>query len=249
MDYQKAEKEFLRYVKEFDTTKNGIAMKISHSIHTADLGGKLAKRLELGKEEQTLCKALGLLHDLGRFTEFKENGNYNIDSTFDHALAAINYLFKEGHSKDFGIPKKYESIFKKAIYYHNKLEIEEEHLNKQELFYTKLLRDIDKIDILRQEASSYEWKYDEPSKEVKKEFFENHLIDQKKVKNETDRLLLELAYVYGIYFKESYQLLKDTDNLELFMSVVVVTKEKEEEFEKIKENVRNFLEERMNTLC
>lgn len=248
--YENVLKEFMKYVNTFDAKDKNIAMKISHSLHTADLAGKLAKRLELEEEQVVFCKILGLLHDIGRFAQYEKTKSYNdYLSEFDHALYGVNYLFKENHIEDFAIPEKYYPILEKAIFNHNKLEIES-FLSEEELFYAKFIRDVDKIDIFRQEATSFDWPYQEAmSKRVKDTFYKHQLIDSKDLKAKNDNLIMQLAFVYDINFKESFELLLDTDNLELFFSVVEVDKALESEFESVKKELRTFIEERMKDLC
>ena len=250
LNYEIVLKKFMEYVNTFDTKDAGIAMKISHSIHTADLAGKLAKRLELEEEQIVFCKVLGLLHDIGSFFQYQKNKSYNDYLTkFDHALYGVNYLFQENHIKDFAIPNKYYKILEKAIFNHNKLKIES-NLTEEELFFTKFIRDVDKIDIFRQEATSFEWQYNKTmSRKVRTVFYKHQLIDSKDLVSKTDSLIMQLAFIYDINFQESFELLLDTDNLELFFSVVEVDKELESEFENVKKELRTFIKERMNTLC
>lgn len=249
INYENVLKQFKIYLENFNTKDEMIAMKISHSYHTADLAMKLAKRLELREEEIVLAKTLGLLHDIGRFVQYEKTKTYNdFKAKVDHAKLATDYLFGEEHIKDFAIPKKYYSILEKAIYNHNKLKIED-GLKEKELFFAKFIRDVDKIDILRQEGvtpfgSSGHFNSKVTDK-VKKEFYEHHLIDSKEIQNISDTILTEIAYVFDINFKESYELLNETDNLELYLTSKEVSKECEEEYEEIKKEIRKYLEERI----
>lgn len=153
INYENVLKEFKKYVEQFDSDNEMIAMKISHSYHVAELAKILGKRLELTEEEINLVKTIGLLHDIGRFVQYEKTKSYNAATTkIDHGKVATDYLFKEEHIQDFAIPEKYYSIVETAIYNHNKLEIETE-LTEEELFYVHLTRDADKIDIFRQEAT------------------------------------------------------------------------------------------------
>lgn len=246
INYENVLKEFKKYLEQFNRTDEMIAMKISHSVHVADLAMKLGKRLELTEEELELVKTIGLLHDIGRFVQYEKIKSYNDATTkIDHGKLATDYLFKEGHIKDFGIPKKDYAIIEKTIFNHNKLEIEDD-LTEEERFFVHLIRDADKIDIFRQEAVLENKTFVEAiSPKVKEEFFKHHLIDRLEVKNKSDEVLVELAYVFDIHFQESYELLRDTDNLELYLSVIEVDKGLEEEFVGIKQKVRKFLEERI----
>lgn len=248
LNYENVLKSFKKYLENFDVKDENIAVKVNHSYHVADLAMKLGKRMELLEEELTLAKILGLLHDIGRFEQYKRAKVYDdIASNLDHALLGTEYLFRENHSKDFGLPEKYHSIIQKAIFNHNKLKIED-CLNEKELFFAKFLRDIDKIDIFRQQATSrigpdcFNAKL---SKKVKEQFFKHTLVEEIEIKNDSDIIATEIAFVFDISFKESYELLFDTDNLELYLSVIEVEKGFEDDFEEIKKEVRNFLEERM----
>lgn len=247
--FQKVEKEFKKYVEQFDLKNMSIAMKVSHSYHVADLANKLAKRMELSEEQTELVKTIGLLHDMGRFVQYKETEEYNdIKNNINHAEIADMYLFVENHIEDFGVSEEYYPLIRMALINHNKLKIEE-NLNEEFIFFAKFLRDIDKMDIFRQQATSYEWKYKEATEEVMHDFKEHHLVDNRKIKTKTDELVSELAYTFDINFKESYELLIDTDNLELYFSIVEVEKGKEQEFEEIKKELRNYIEERIEEIC
>ena len=250
LNYEFVLKKFMDYVEQFDVKNTPIAMKLSHSIHTADLAGKLAKRMELEEEKIEFCKILGLLHDIGRFSQYEQKKSFSDFKTkFDHAKYGVDYLFKENHIEEYGIPQKYYTLIKKAIENHNKLKIDK-NLTEEEKFYAQFIRDVDKIDIFRQEATSYEWKYTEPAtKKVFHTFFKHQLIEDKEIASSSDAILLQLAFVYDINFIESMELLKDTDNLDLYLSVVEVDKNLEEEFESIKKELGMFIEERMKELC
>lgn len=243
IDYNHVLQKFKEYISEYNVQEPGIALKVSHSYHVADLAHILAKKLDLSEEEQILAKTIGLLHDIGRFPQYEKTKKYNdIKTHINHAELGVKYLFEEGHIKDFEIPEYFYPIIKKAILNHNKLKIEDD-LSEKELLFAKFIRDIDKIDIYRAEATGFELTFEENITNDVKKMFENHtLIDLTKAKNESDNIVGTLAYLFDINFKESYELLDETDNLELFLSVIDVRKEVVKEFEELKKVVRFFLE-------
>lgn len=246
IDYKHVLKEFKKYIEQFDVKNEEIAMKISHSYHVADLIQKLAKRLELPEEKIILAKTIGLLHDIGRFVQYEKTGVYNdIKSKIDHAELADTYLFAEKHIEYFKIPPKDIPLIRCALRNHNKLVIEND-LSKEELLFAKLIRDANKTDIFRQSASVYEFSYKKsPTKEAKEQFLKHELIKFEYVNNESDIVLSNLSYIFDIHFKESYKLLYETDNLELFLSVVDIGFGFEKEFDSIKKEIRTYLEERI----
>lgn len=247
MNYEIVLEEFKNFTQKFDIKNPDILMKINHSYYVADLASKLAKRLELDEEKRVLLKVIGLLHDLGRFIQYENTGVYSdVNSMMDHANLGINYLFLDSHIKDFKIPEKYYEIIEKVIKNHNKLKIDE-NLKEEELFLVRFIRDVDKIDILRQEAAREDLIYDtEISNKVKKDFYNHVLINKKDIKSTSEAIVSELAYVFDINFKESYELLNESDNLELYLSVIMVDKQEcITEFDLIKKEVRTYLENKI----
>lgn len=244
IDYDYVLSRFKDYLKNFDCREPHIALKVSHSYHVADLASKLAKRLELDEEKIILAKTIGLLHDIGRFTQYQKVKKYSDEATnTDHALMGLNYLFQDMHIKDFNIPEKYYDIIRCAIENHNKYKIDD-NLSEEELLFAKIIRDVDKIDIFRASATAecISIIYDgEVTNEIKEEFNNHQLVDRKKTKTNSDIFLAELAFIYDINFQESYELLMDSDNLELFMSMVDVTKESYEEFLNIKKDLIKYI--------
>lgn len=132
-------------------------------------------------------------------------------------------------------------MFQVAIANHNRLEIAS-NLSSEEEFYCRFLRDIDVIDIFRQQAVSEEFNYDTPvSVEVERQFLEHRLIDRSVLKEPSDSILVEIAYVFGIHFPESYELLVELDNLNLFLDSIAVDPSMEEDFHTKKEEVYRYL--------
>ena len=246
INYEQVLEQFRKFVNEFDVKDSQINLKINHSYYVADLAMKLAKRLDLDEEEVMLAKVIGLMHDMGRFMQYQKTHKYSdIKTKIDHANLAVNYLFQENHIADFLIDKKYYEIIRAAIFNHNKLEIED-GLNDKELLFSKIIRDVDKIDIFRVIAVYFDFKYDSNlTKEVREEFEQEKLVNRVNIENKSDDIVSSLSFIYDINFKESFELLNETDNLELYLGVIEVKKELEGEFKRIKEGVRKYLESRL----
>ena len=149
--------EFNKYVDNFDRTSEKINLKYQHSLAVMGLMKELAFRLELSKEDIELSGLIGLLHDIGRFVQLRETNSFK-DSILDHAIIGADYLFKEGHIRDYIEDTKYDSIIEKAIRNHNKLKIDD-GLNERELLFSKMIRDMDKVDIYKQSAIHFEQRF------------------------------------------------------------------------------------------
>lgn len=235
--YDEAKLAFEEYVKNYDMNNPLIKSKYIHTYKVVELMAELSFRLNLNNEELELAQVIGLLHDIARFEQVKRFNNLSdIKTSFDHATEAGIYLFDNNHIRDFIKTNKYDSIIKAAIINHNKLEIDNS-LNDKELMYTKMIRDMDKIDIYRVLSTNMEIEFDidKVTKEVLKEFSLEHIIDISNVKSKSDVVITYLAFVFDINYNESYDILVDIDNFDLYLSTINVNENSEKIFRKLKE--------------
>lgn len=230
MDFEKCKEAFERYISSYDLKNKDISVKYHHSYAVSNLMAELAFRLNLSKEEIVLAKIIGLLHDLGRFEQLK-----NSDQSVDHADESCVYLFEKGHIRDFIEDDTYDAIIEKAIRHHNKYELPE--LEGKELLFSKMIRDMDKVDIYKQLAVNYEMVFDanEVSESVLKKFEQLTSIDKKTCEKKSDKIVGRLAFIFDISFEESYDILVSTDNFDLFLSTVEVMPNSEKLWKKLRE--------------
>lgn len=231
-EYKKVCKAFDTYYEEYKNNNKDIILKYNHSYNVANYMEELAERLNLDDDDKYLAKTIGLLHDIGRFEQLREHNSYD-DNLFDHANFACEYLFDKGHIRDFIEDNTNDIIIKEAIYNHNKFNIRD-GLNDKELLYAKMIRDTDKIDILFQVATKFKLTFiDKPNSSIIEDILDGKSIDNKYVKNKSDSVLSTLAFVNDINFKESFDILKESDNLGLYISMVEISKENENIFNDI----------------
>jgi putative nucleotidyltransferase with HDIG domain len=237
MDFIKAKDAFENYVRSYDLKDKNINLKYHHTYKVVELMAELAFRLGLSKEDIELAKLIGLLHDIGRFEQLKEYDSFS-DKNMDHADFGCHYLFQDYHIRDYGIDEDTETakIIEKAIRNHNKLEIEE-GLNEKELLFAKMIRDMDKVDIFRVLAIEFknEFTANEVSKEVLEEFSLKKSIPNKLVKSKSDGTLVKLSFLFDINFNESYDILVENDNFDLYLSTVEVSEDSEKLWKKVRE--------------
>lgn len=206
MDY------FDEFVKNYDLTNPKLNYKYYHSIRVMDNMCLLAKNMNLPYKDIELAKCIGLLHDIGRFTQFAKFGNFK-DSNLDHGNYAANYLEKENALKHFDIAKEDYKVVYTAIRNHNK-PIIEHNLNKRELLFSKMLRDADKLDILNALSDTKIKKeiYEDDSsisKRVKSAFFNKEIIEKGNKDSQSDNLVRIFSYVYDINFNISLYIIKE----------------------------------------
>jgi len=244
----KAIEEFKNYTNNYLEYGDMITLKINHTFRVMNLCEQLAKNLNLNDEEIEVAKVIGLLHDIGRFKQWKEYNTFVDRKSIDHATLGVSILKENNYLRKFIETDKYDDIILDSIEYHNKFNIPDDLDEKKELF-VKLIRDADKIDIL------YLYVTKEIDLDLDQEYFSdtvyNTLINRKDIArkditNKTDRLAVSLGFIFDINYKYSYKYLKDND---YYNKIIDIFEEKtkdsklNEQLEEIRKTINNYIEE------
>jgi len=232
MDFERIEKVFKEYVLTYDWSCEKVKMKYYHTLEVANISHEVASAMGLSDEDKDLAKLIGYLHDIARFEQLKRVNSFN-DKLLDHADLAIEILFDEGLIRKFIQTDKYDSIIRKAVRNHNKLKILDEVDSKEEMF-VKLIRDCDKIDILRIRAEDKKDVIIEtPCPEVINAFREERSVDLSKRASKADGTYCVIAFVFDINYKESLKCLNEKGYYHKFISGIEVSSEQKELFDRL----------------
>lgn len=232
-DLKQAYLAFDSYVNQYDLKDALIKMKYRHSYRVAELARKLALELYYTTEQVLLAELIGLLHDIGRFEQIKKTSSF-LDEKFDHTSYGVDYLFEQGHIRNFITDTKYDEMIRQAILYHNKLELPD-HIEKDSLEFVYLIRDANKIGIYEQMAFSFAQTFDgNVSSKVRKDFLEEKPIRFEDVQTKADTVIYYFGYLFDLYYEESFDLLFEEDSFNLYLSCIEVPKEAEESFKEYK---------------
>ena len=238
LDLTRMEQAFQTYGKQFDLEDINIKRKYYHSLRVMENCKKIAEALFQTEEEKKLLVLIGYLHDIGRFKQFSVQHSSFDNKKMDHAEYGVKVLFDENVIEDFIDTHQYDEIIKKAIFYHNKMELPSS-LTKQEEIYCKAIKDADKLDLFYLASHDphlnnfYELPYVEGAKLsplVKQEFDQRHLVTNSHRQTALDKLAAILAFVYDLNFEVSKkQVTEDTINniIDTFLTFFQV-KDKEE---------------------
>ena len=243
IDIKKSKDEFMKYTNNYDIENENIDRKIYHSLRVMEISKKIATNMGLENEKIELATLIGLLHDIGRFEQFKIYQTYSDLESIDHGDLGADILKQNNFIRNFIKEAKYDEIILKSVQNHNKYKIADD-LNKEEKLFCKIVRDADKIDILYEaifwKNGREEIQNDLISDKVYNEFLNKKLIkkDKNMKKNGIDKLVLMLAFVFDINFHESLEILKKEDYLNKILNNFDF--KRQDTKEKI-ENIRNVL--------
>lgn len=247
INLEKAKEEFINYTNKFDTQDFNIQRKIDHSLRVMELSRKLAENMNLEQEEIELATIIGLLHDIGRFEQYKDYKTYNDIKSIDHGKIGVEILQKNDYIKKYVRYDKYDLIIEKAIRNHNKYELEE-GLSKQEKLFCDIIKDCDKLDILYQGTEVY-WKdkerkieQEEISKEVEEQFYKKKLIENRFKNTQIDHIIGMISFIYDINFKESFEIIKREDYINKMINRFDFKENIKERIEKIRRQANEYIE-------
>jgi putative nucleotidyltransferase with HDIG domain len=119
-------------------------LKIGHSERVAREARSLADELGWTLADQNTAEALGLLHDVGRFSQLEEFGTFRDRNSVNHAVRGHEVVSVAGVLRPCPIRRQHQIL--DGILYHNVLQPPAEGNHDSQRF-VRLIRDADKLDI------------------------------------------------------------------------------------------------------
>lgn len=221
IDFKNACEAFNNYLKDYDLNDGMIDLKIRHTYGVVELSEYIAKDLKLSDEDISLAMLIALLHDIARFEQAKEYGDYRDYATLDHAELGVKILFEDGLIRKFVDDDKYDSIIMKAIKNHNKLSIDEIDMNDKELLHAKIIRDADKTDNFRVKTiesfedifNSSQDKLDNSTitDKIYNDFMDGKVIVSNERITDMDFWISYIAYIFDYNFVSGLKYIKEHD--------------------------------------
>lgn len=138
------------YVEPFlETDQEGagnIRLKIVHTRKVCEVMALLCEGENLSSGETRIALAVALLHDVGRFPQYRRWRTFRDSESDNHARLAIEVIRKEKLLE--GLDPAEQLLIEEAVRFHNLLELPGKVRSPDQLFI-KLIRDADKLDIWR----------------------------------------------------------------------------------------------------
>lgn len=223
IERSKVKEFFKEYTDRYNSDDGKIRLKIDHTYRVAKISDRISDALGLKGVDKDVAWLNGMLHDIGRFEQIKRYGTFNDAESIDHAALSANLLFKEGLINSFidvtrADVQEVLKISEESIRAHNMYRIPDE-LDEKSNLYARILRDADKIDILRVHIDtpmeviynvSKEDVYNSGvTPEVMDAFYEEHCILKSLRKTPMDTLIGHLSLCFELEFGISFQIVKE----------------------------------------
>lgn len=236
-------REFIKYAKKFDLKEQKIMNKFHHSFRVMEYSKEIAISLNLNEKDIELAEVIGLLHDISRFKQWTIYKTYNDNLSFDHGDESVNILKENNFIEKFNINKKYYNIIYMALKNHNKYQIAD-GLNDKELIFSKIIRDADKIDIIKEQGNKLDEVYDKIDDLLIKDFYLKKQTNNLYVKNERDHIIRMISFVYDFNFKYTFNLILKEKVIENKFNLLINYSNNQEEIEDMEKFIIDYMKER-----
>ena len=218
------------YSEDPFVTKN-IDLKKEHTLKVCEAIIEIGKSMHLSSEDLCLAEASALLHDIGRFEQFKRYRTFLDYKSEDHAALGVKVIRDNNVLQD--IEPGMANIILRAVEYHNRADLPEGE-NHRSLFFMKLLRDAKKIDILRVVTDYYQnggpnrnpsIELDLPdinriSDSVCTALMRGKTAQMSELRTLNDFKLLQIGWVYDINFPMTFRIIREKGYLPKILDTI-----------------------------
>ncbi len=206
-------------------------LKKEHTLRVCREIVILGKQLLLQENDLILAEAIALLHDIGRFVQLEKYGTFVDHVSENHAELGLAVINEHGFL-DF-CDKNEACLIKEAVRFHNAADIPSDR-DDRTLFFIKLIRDADKLDIWRVVTEHYARPDSNSEKIINLGLEDDGRISQEAIEavcNETfvktfmikrlnDLKLLQISWVFDLNFPQSVLRLKQKGYIDKIVSTM-----------------------------
>ncbi|MDP3283124.1 MAG: HD domain-containing protein [Desulfobacterales bacterium] len=247
---------FAGYVSRFytDDPEYNCPVRLKEE-HTKRVCGNIimiGEELGLSPEDMILAEIIALFHDVGRFRQYELYRTFVDALSENHARLGLRQI---GIHRVFsGFPKDKKILISKAIAYHNAAYLPEDE-DERTLFFMKLIRDADKLDIWKVFLDYFTEKHsgdaitlglsDTPSfsEKILESIQRHEFAKMKDLKTLNDFKLLQVSWVFDINFIPSFKLIKKNN----FIGMLKETLPRKKEISEAVKTASDYVDSRLMT--
>lgn len=250
MNREHIRKEFQNYTQPYNPKDPKIQLKIAHTYRVCGFADRIAESLGLSEADRDLAWTLGMLHDIGRFEQVRRYGTFVDAQSVDHAELGADLLFWEGLIRRFVPDQNEDVLMEKAIRLHSVFALPED-LTDRERMFCQILRDADKIDIMRVNCDfSLPEIYNLPEEAfrtsaITDEVYEDALscrnVLRSHRKTAIDFVIGQICLAFGLVYPLSRQIVKEQGYLQKLLETESENPDTVQKMQVIREKVQTFL--------
>jgi hypothetical protein len=215
---------------------------------------QIAQGLSLKEDQKLTAETVALFHDIGRFPQYAKYKTFRDNISVNHGVLGAETLIEKKILEK--LAGEEQEIIIQAVKFHNAFSIPKKE-KEDIIFFIKLIRDADKLDIWRVFLEYYESPSEgkasavglglpdlpEYSEDVLAGIYKKEIVSLLKVKTLNDFKLLQLSWVFDLNFRPTFELLSERGYIERLASNLPQTDEIRQATVFVKEFLRQRLKE------
>ncbi len=189
--------QFYNFIQKYDMNDDNIIRKIIHTNTVADYCFKIACHFNFSKKDRKLAYLCGILHDIGRFEQWKIYKTYEDIKSVDHGELSFEMSSKFDLSM---ISEKDKKDVLEAVRNHTTYK---NKLNKRAKMFHRILLNADAFANVLNSANGAQRMTKTRngySQEIYDAFFERKVLRNYRCKTKLDRVLMLSACLYYVEF-------------------------------------------------
>jgi hypothetical protein len=204
--------------------QRNINLKEEHTRHVCENMVEIGRGLSLSQNQMMLAEAIGLFHDIGRFPQYAKYKTFRDSISVNHGLLGAETLAEKNMLQMLHHDE--QEIIMQSVKFHNAFAVPKKEKDEI-IFFIRLIRDADKLDIWRVFLEYYETPDEsrasavglglpdvpEYTEEVLEEFFKEEIVSLSKIKTLNDFKLLQLSWIFDLNYQPTFRLLWERDYL------------------------------------
>jgi HD domain len=228
-------------------------LKEEHTRRVCQAAVTIAGDVGLAGNDLLLAESIALLHDVGRFPQYRKFRTFKDADSENHGIGSVRVISDEKLLAE--LPKAERRLILRSVALHNVYRIPKQSAPR-EIFFLRLIRDADKLDIWRvfleqfnlpenERASAVGLGFpDTPacSPELLTTINEGNMINLRDVRTVNDFKLLQLSWLFDLNFAPTVRLFRDRGYLAAFAAILPPSREVQETLTLLE----SFLDRSMN---
>ena len=224
------------YYTDYPVHDQTIRLKQKHTERVCNEIVMLGQAMQFVEQDMLLAETIALFHDVGRFQQYAVYGTFKDTISENHAELGLKELAR--HNVLSNCSDMEQSLITKAIFYHNVRTLPEDE-DERCLFFARLLRDADKLDIWRVFIEYYARQDEDPnstivldlpdnqacSSAVIDALHEHRMADLKDMSTLNDFKLLQISWVFDVNFSPTFGAVKERRYVEKIAATLPRTRE------------------------
>jgi len=214
---------FRNYTASFNTANpqdnRNFQLKSEHCLRVSDIAGDIAFHEGFSKQDYQLARVIGLLHDIGRFEQYRQFQTFADHKSIDHGQLGVTVLQKTSLLN--AMNHEEQEIMIKSICHHNRSSLPTDESSRI-LMFIKLVRDADKLDIFELSYNYFKTRTEKNknttlelhvhngeaiSDKIFEQIMDGSLARMEDIETLNDFKVLQMSWIFDINFRRTYELI------------------------------------------